>query len=252
VSTPQLTLSSVARLHGPWGRDVSLAPPGRLNRPQQGLFVALVLCLLATPLLGALTGRSGVEVTPTSAVALTQTRLVSAESPLADPSTEAALAAAVEYATREAAFGAWYASLDLDAKAKVHYLFLSEEGRAEWDAVMAPPPPPAPAPPQQVAVSTGAGTSGAAAGTAPGVADGSVWDALAACESGGNWAMNSGNGFYGGIQFMHATWVSVGGRDFAEYPHQASRSEQIAVAERLLARSGWGQWPACSSRLGLR
>jgi hypothetical protein len=91
-----------------------------------------------------------------------------------------------------------------------------------------------------------------AASTAPAVSDGSVWDRLAQCESSGNWAMNSGNGFYGGLQFMHSTWVAQGGRQYAEYPHQATREQQIAVAERLLAAAGWGQWPACSSKLGLR
>lgn len=85
--------------------------------------------------------------------------------------------------------------------------------------------------------------------SAPAVADGSVWDALAQCESGGNWSMNSGNGFYGGLQFMLSTWRSVGG---SGYPHEASREEQIHRAEILLARSGWGQWPACSRKLGLR
>ncbi len=87
---------------------------------------------------------------------------------------------------------------------------------------------------------------------APAVSDGSVWDRLARCESGGNWAMNSGNGFYGGIQFMRSTWLAMGGGQYADYPHLASREQQIAVAERLLAQSGWGQWPACSARLGLR
>ena len=80
----------------------------------------------------------------------------------------------------------------------------------------------------------------------------SVWDSLAQCESGGNWSMNSGNGFYGGVQFMYSTWHSMGGGQFAEYPHNASREEQIIVAERLLNASGWGQWPACSRKLGLR
>jgi hypothetical protein len=92
----------------------------------------------------------------------------------------------------------------------------------------------------------------AATPPAPAVSNGSVWDRLAQCESSGNWAMNSGNGFYGGVQFMHSTWVSQGGRQYAEYPHQATREQQIAVAERLLAAAGWGQWPACSSKLGLR
>ncbi len=83
----------------------------------------------------------------------------------------------------------------------------------------------------------------------PAVAGGSIWDELATCESGGNWAINTGNGFYGGLQFTLATWQSLGG---VGYPHQASREEQIAKAEALQARSGWGQWPACTSKMGLR
>jgi len=86
----------------------------------------------------------------------------------------------------------------------------------------------------------------------PPVAGDSVWDALAQCESGGNWSINTGNGFYGGIQFMHSTWVNMGGRQWAEYPHEATREQQIEVATRLQAQYGWGQWPACSARLGLR
>jgi hypothetical protein len=87
---------------------------------------------------------------------------------------------------------------------------------------------------------------------APAVAGGGVWDRLAQCESGGNWSMNTGNGFYGGLQFMQSTWESVGGTRYAPAPHLASREQQIAAAETLLARSGWGQWPACSAKLGLR
>jgi LysM repeat protein len=87
------------------------------------------------------------------------------------------------------------------------------------------------------------------ASTAPTVADGSVWDKLAACESGGNWSINTGNGFYGGLQFTLATWHAVGG---SGYPNENSREEQIARAEILLSRSNWGQWPACTSKLGLR
>lgn len=85
--------------------------------------------------------------------------------------------------------------------------------------------------------------------SAAAVSGGSVWDQLALCESGGNWAINTGNGFYGGIQFTLATWQGLGGTGL---PSQASREEQIAKGEMLLARSGWGQWPACSARLGLR
>jgi LysM repeat protein len=82
----------------------------------------------------------------------------------------------------------------------------------------------------------------------PAVSGSSVWDRLAQCESGGNWSINTGNGYYGGLQFTLSTWRSLGGRG---YPNQASRSEQIARAQALQARSGWGQWPACAARLGL-
>jgi LysM repeat protein len=82
----------------------------------------------------------------------------------------------------------------------------------------------------------------------PVVSSGSVWDRLAQCESGGNWSINTGNGYYGGLQFTLSTWRSLGG---SGYPNQASRSEQIARAQILQARSGWGQWPACASKLGL-
>lgn len=77
----------------------------------------------------------------------------------------------------------------------------------------------------------------------------SVWDLLAGCEAGGNWSTNTGNGFYGGLQFAPGTWSSHGGRGLAS---SASREEQIAVAERVLASQGWGAWPACSIKLGLR
>lgn len=85
--------------------------------------------------------------------------------------------------------------------------------------------------------------------TAPNYASGdSVWDRLAECESGGNWAINSGNGFYGGLQFDLQTWQSNGGEG---YPHENSREEQIRVAERLRANRGYSPWPSCSSQLGL-
>jgi resuscitation-promoting factor RpfB len=86
----------------------------------------------------------------------------------------------------------------------------------------------------------------------PVITDGSMWDRLAQCESGGNWAINSGNGYYGGLQFNKATWNAYGGGQYAAYPHQASREQQIAVATKLRdARGGYGAWPACARRLGL-
>ena len=81
------------------------------------------------------------------------------------------------------------------------------------------------------------------------VAGNTVWDRLAQCESGGNWNINTGNGYSGGLQFSAGTWRAQGGSGSA---HNASRSQQIAVAQRVLASQGWGAWPACSSKLGLR
>jgi uncharacterized protein YabE (DUF348 family) len=78
---------------------------------------------------------------------------------------------------------------------------------------------------------------------------GTVWDSLAQCESGGNWAINTGNGYYGGLQFNVGTWRAYGGTG---YPHQASRETQIAVATRLRdATGGYGSWPGCAAKLGL-
>ena len=77
------------------------------------------------------------------------------------------------------------------------------------------------------------------------------WDTLAACESGGDWHANTGNGFYGGVQFTDSTWDAYGGRRFAPQADLASEAEQIVVAERVLASQGWGAWPTCSARLGL-
>lgn len=80
------------------------------------------------------------------------------------------------------------------------------------------------------------------------VAGDSVWDSIAACESGGNWAINTGNGFYGGVQFTLSSWQAVGGTG---YPNEASKAEQIARAKILQSRQGWGAWPACTTKLGL-
>ena len=78
--------------------------------------------------------------------------------------------------------------------------------------------------------------------------DGATWDALAQCESGGNWSINTGNGFYGGLQFAQQSWSGVG---MSGSPATATRAQQIEAGERLLAIQGWGAWPACSAKLGL-
>ncbi|MCM6777210.1 transglycosylase family protein [Nocardia sp. CDC159] len=93
---------------------------------------------------------------------------------------------------------------------------------------------------------------GAKPGTeVPPVRDGAIWDALAKCESGGNWAINTGNGYFGGIQFDQGTWERQGGLRYAPRADLATREEQIAIAEVTRARQGWGAWPACTSRLGI-
>lgn len=99
-------------------------------------------------------------------------------------------------------------------------------------------------------LSAALGTSMAVAAPSQ-AASGATWDRLAQCESSGNWSINTGNGYYGGLQFYQPTWESFGGREFASRADLATREQQIAVAERVLARQGWGAWPACSSRLGL-
>jgi hypothetical protein len=96
-----------------------------------------------------------------------------------------------------------------------------------------PPPPPPPAP----VASKGDPN------------DPATWDRLAQCEASGNWYINSGNGYYGGLQFSASTWRSVGGTGL---PHENSREVQIEMGKRLQARAGWSQWPSCSRRLGYR
>jgi hypothetical protein len=89
----------------------------------------------------------------------------------------------------------------------------------------------------------------AASGAYADPADPATWDRLAQCEAGGNWARNSGNGYYGGLQFSLGTWHGVGGTG---RPDQNSREVQIEMGRRLQARSGWGQWPACTRKLHYR
>ena len=110
----------------------------------------------------------------------------------------------------------------------------SRPGAVSMQAVLVPIPTPTPAPRRVVTY------------------DGdTVWDRLAMCEASGNWAANTGNGYYGGLQFDLSTWQGYGGSAFAAYPHQATREEQIIVAERLHAARGFQPWPSCRIKLGL-
>lgn len=113
-------------------------------------------------------------------------------------------------------------------------------------AAPAPPPPPARAVAPR-ASRTRARTAPAPAGSAGSTA--SNFARLRQCESGGNYAANTGNGYYGAYQFSASTWRSLG---YAGLPHQATAATQDQAAIRLQARSGWGQWPSCARRLGLR
>jgi uncharacterized protein YabE (DUF348 family) len=94
---------------------------------------------------------------------------------------------------------------------------------------------------------------GAKPGTeVPPISNGGTWDALASCEAGGNWAINTGNGFYGGVQFDQNTWERSGGLRYASRADLATREEQIAIASVTQQRQGWGAWPVCSGRIGAR
>ncbi|MFG2376196.1 transglycosylase family protein [Streptomyces sp. NPDC048504] len=89
----------------------------------------------------------------------------------------------------------------------------------------------------------------AASGNAA-AADSGVWDRIAQCESGGNWHINTGNGYYGGLQFSAGTWRAYGGSAYAATADQASKSAQIAVASKVQRAQGWGAWPVCSAKAG--
>ncbi|WP_411283174.1 transglycosylase family protein [Lapillicoccus sp.] len=102
----------------------------------------------------------------------------------------------------------------------------------------------------------GVGVAGAATimgglATASSAQAASPWDAVAACESGGNWAINTGNGFYGGLQFTRQTWLGYGGGAYAGTANLASRDQQIAIAQKVLVGQGPGAWPVCSVKGGL-
>lgn len=95
------------------------------------------------------------------------------------------------------------------------------------------------------------GAAGALLAPTASAAPDSDWDRLAQCEAGGNWQINTGNGYHGGLQFSPGTWRAHGGAAYAPYAYLATREQQIAVAENVLASQGWNAWPACSRSLGL-
>lgn len=78
------------------------------------------------------------------------------------------------------------------------------------------------------------------------------WNTIAQCESSGNWHINTGNGYYGGLQFSDQTWDGFGGEKYAPTADKATKEQQIRIAEKVLAKQGWGAWPTCSKRAGYR
>ena len=116
--------------------------------------------------------------------------------------------------------------------------------RAAQAAIPARPLAPAPA----VSVSQADPPAAAPVSTAaPASSGGADWSAIAACESGGNWSANTGNGFYGGLQFTEQTWLGYGGGQYASSANQATAAQQVAVAQRVLAGQGIGAWPVCGA-----
>jgi LysM repeat protein len=110
-----------------------------------------------------------------------------------------------------------------------------------------PAAPPAAAAPA-VSVPQADPSAAAPVSTAPPASSGGAnWSAIAACESGGNWSANTGNGFYGGLQFTEQTWLGYGGGQYASSANQATQAQQIAVAQRVLAGQGIGAWPVCGA-----
>ena len=105
-----------------------------------------------------------------------------------------------------------------------------------------------PAPVAAASVSQAAPAAAAPVSTAaPASSGGANWSAIAACESGGNWSDNTGNGFYGGLQFTEQTWLGYGGGQYASSANQASAAQQIAVAQGYCAGQGIGAWPVCGA-----
>ena len=102
-----------------------------------------------------------------------------------------------------------------------------------------------------VAGATAAVGTMASAQSASAATSGSVWDAVAQCESGGNWSINTGNGFYGGLQFTSQTWQGFGGGKYASNANQATKAQQIEIAQKVLQTQGPGAWPVCSQKAGL-
>lgn len=207
---------------------------------EAALAVILVVAVVAAGDISA-AGRSapiGGSSTPlreTSASAASQTWVRARPEPRGHPSVP-------RTATGEERVARSIARMTPDERAWFQYMLMTDEQRQAF--VMMLDPPAAPARPDRLPGSYGP--------RAPDVGYPSIWDHVAFCEASGYWQTNTGNGYFGGLQFVQSTWVGYGGLVFAPRADLASREQQIVIAERVVAHRGWGAWPECSRRLGLR
>jgi hypothetical protein len=212
--------------------------------------LAFVVAIAAVPLIAASTGgASDGSAIAEAAASDSSTSVVTEDAPQAAPSRAIAglsngheLRAEADAAVQaQAAADAEAARADAEADARA-------EASSTTSAAAEAPTTAAPT----TAAPTTAPPAPPTTASAPSVPSG-VWDAIAACESGGNWAINTGNGYYGGLQFLLSTWQIHGGAAFAPYPHQATREQQIAIGERVVAAAGgsYGAWGGCAASLGL-
>lgn len=203
-------------------RDTSEIPPAaRVHRSR--LAIALAVTLAALPILVLDNFAASADEHVDVAAAVTT---VDAPTTTVASTTSAALATSVAPATTEAPTTT-AAPTTTTTTAPVRALAV-----AESTTTTAPPTTQAPPPPS--------GENGDPN-------DPATWDRMAQCEAGGNWAANTGNGYYGGLQFSVGSWQRYGGTG---YPHQASKATQIEIGKRLQAAEGWGAWPGCSRELG--
>ena len=156
-----------------------------------------------------------------------------------DDARQRAAALAVEQAATQA-------RLD---QARATLVDLQAEAAAAAEPAPVPAPAPEPIPSQEEEAPAAPGRAPAPAPAPPPAPSGHDWDAVADCESGGNWSINTGNGYYGGLQFSASTWAGHGGTAYAPRADLATREEQIAVAEAVLASQGAGAWPTCGRSL---
>jgi hypothetical protein len=192
---------------------------------------------------------STTSIAPTTTVAPTTTSTI-APAPV-EAAPVVTVAPAPPAPTAEELAQAQLAAMTPQERAAFQIYVMTDAERAAFRAFVSPPPPPAPVvvaqpEPQPEVVDV-------PAAEAPPVANGEVWDALAQCESNGNWHINTGNGYSGGLQFHPGTWNAMGGGQYAPYAYLATREQQIAVAEQVLAAAGghFSPWPGCRAKLGL-